>query len=74
MEFFKTNNTKQIVDISTGELTDVSLRMNSLELENQRLMELLKKEDELSSDTKFFRELAKDTKKWYEYFGISKNI
>jgi cell shape-determining protein MreC len=72
MEFFKTNNTKQIVDINTGELTDVSLRMNSLELENQRLMELLKKEDELSSDTKFGRELAKDTKKWYEYFGISK--
>ena len=48
MEFFKTNNTKQIVDTTTGELTDVSLRMNSLELENQRLMELLKKEDELS--------------------------
>jgi cell shape-determining protein MreC len=69
MEFFKTNSTKQIVDISTGELTDVSLRMNSLELENQRLMELLKKEDELSSDMKFGRELAKDTKKWYEFFN-----
>lgn len=70
MEFFKTNNTKQIVDINTGELTDVSLRMNSLELENQRLKELLKNEDELSSDMKFGRELAKDTKKWYQYFGI----
>jgi cell shape-determining protein MreC len=70
MEFFKTNNTKQIVDTTTGELTDVSLRMNSLELENQRLKELLKNEDELSSDMKFGRELAKDTKKWYQYFGI----
>jgi len=72
MEFFKTNNTKQIVDISTGELTDVSLRMNSLELENQRLKEILKKEEDLTEDMKFGRELAKDSKKWYEYFGIVK--
>jgi len=72
MEFFKTNNTKQIVDISTGELTDVSLRMNSLELENQRLKEILKKEEDLTEDMKFGRELAKDSKKWNEYFGIVK--
>ena len=48
MEFFKTKPTNQMVNLETGEVTDVSKKMKELELENQRLKNIVKVQDELS--------------------------
>ena len=60
----------QIVNVKTGEVTDVSAKMKELELENQRLKDILKTQDELSEDAKFGNKLAQDPISWKKYFGI----
>jgi cell shape-determining protein MreC len=71
MEFMlnKTKLYNQLVNVETGEVTDVSAKMKELELENQRLKEILKTQDELSEDMKFGNKLAQDTISWNKYFN-----
>ena len=69
MEFFKTKPTNQMVNLETGEVTDVSKKMKELELENQRLKNIVKVQDELSEDMKFGKKLASNPIEWNKYFN-----
>ncbi len=59
----------QLVNVETGEVTDVSKKMKELELENQRLKETLKVQDELTEDMKFGKKLASNPIEWNKYFN-----
>ena len=55
--------------VETGEVTDVSAKMKELELENQRLRDIVKTQDELPADAKFGNKLAQDETGWNKYFN-----
>jgi cell shape-determining protein MreC len=59
----------QLVNVETGEVTDVSKKMKELELENQRLKDILNVQDELTEDMKFGHKLASNPMEWNKYFN-----
>lgn len=65
----KTKLYNKLVNVETGEVTDVSAKMKELELENQRLRDIVKTQDELPADAKFGNKLAQDETGWNKYFN-----
>ena len=65
----KTKLYNKLVNVETGEITDVSAKMKELELENQRLRDIVKTQDALSADAKFGKKLAQDETGWNKYFN-----